>query len=296
MAKFNENITIIGLGLIGGSLAKSIRKAGLFNQIIGVDASLEHQSKAMELGLVDICMDLNKAIPKSQVIVLAVPVDTIEILLPNILDKLENQVVFDVGSTKHSILQNIIHHPRRGRFVACHPMAGTEFSGPEAAIEGLFDNGFNVICNAEQSDEDALKLVEQIFTAIGMNLIYQESEAHDTHVAYVSHISHISAFALALTVLHKEKSEEQIFQLASGGFRSSVRLAKSNPVTWSPIFEKNRDAVLDVLDEHITVLSKFRSLLIKKDFEQFKQLMTEANEIKGIIDQSNNNKNITNTK
>lgn len=283
MSDSKKNITIIGLGLIGGSIAKAVRKKGLFDKIIGVDASTEHQQKALELNLVDECMELNHAIPHSSMIVLATPVNVIESLLPNILDKIEDQIVFDVGSTKHEILQNVLHHPRRGRFVACHPMAGTEFSGPEAAVEDLFENGFNVICNAEKSDKDALKSVERLFTSIGMKLIYQNSEEHDTHVAYVSHISHISAFALALTVLHKEKSEERIFQLASGGFRSSVRLAKSNPLTWTPIFEQNRDAVMDVLDEHITVLSKFRSLLIKKDFEQFNELMNEANQIKRIL-------------
>ena len=278
-----RKIGIIGLGLIGGSLAKSCREVTYLERIVGVDMSDVHKKQALEMGLVDEVMELEEAVSTCDILVLATPVHIIVDLLPDILDLVEDQVVFDVGSAKKAIVDCIANHPKRGRFVACHPMSGTEFSGPSAAVDKLFDGKFNVICDHEKSDADALQIVKKLCEDMGMNLLFQEAEEHDTHVAYVSHISHISAFALALTVLNKEKSEERIFQLASGGFRSSVRLAKSNPVTWSPIFAQNRDAVLDVLDEHITVLSKFRSLIIKNDWEAFSEMMEKANEIKRIL-------------
>jgi len=281
--KEGKVIAIVGLGLIGGSFGKSLRKMDYIHEIIGVDHNKSHREQALELQLVDRCLPINEAIESSDIILLATPVNVIESILWDVLDQVDNQVVFDVGSTKKEIVRVIDRHPKRGRFVACHPMSGTEYSGPKAAIDDLFHNKYNVICDSDRSDQDALKVIESILRDVGMKLLYQEAEAHDTHVAYVSHISHISAFALALTVLNKEESEDQIFQLAGGGFRSSVRLAKSNPATWAPIFEQNRDSVLDVLDEHITVLSRFRSLLIKKDFEKFSSLMEEANQIKRIL-------------
>ncbi len=282
-------IAIVGLGLIGGSFAKAFKGKGFSSKIIGVDNNREHQKIAMEMNLVDEIRDLDDAIKYADIVLLATPVDSIEKLLPSVMNSIENQVVFDVGSTKASIIKSILNHPKRGRYVACHPMAGTEFLGPEASVAGLCDKAHNVIYNAEDSDEDALEMVQNLLSQIGMKLLYQQADEHDIHVSYLSHMSHISAFALALTVLHKEQSEEQIFQLASGGFRSSVRLAKSNPSTWVSIFEQNRDALLDVLDEHITVLSKFRSLLIKKDYESFEKLMLEANQtdIKSIIKSTN---------
>ncbi len=282
-----RKIAIVGLGLIGGSLGKSLGNLHYTGKIIGVDANQNHCDKAIELGIVEECMNLEDAVNAVDVIVLATPVNSIVKILPIILDKVEDQVVFDVGSTKKEIIDSVASHPKRGRFVACHPMSGTEFSGPEAAIEGLFKDSYNVICNSDDSDLDALTIVKSLCEDLGMKLLYQDAEAHDTHVAYVSHISHISAFALALTVLNKEQSEQQIFQLASGGFESSVRLAKSNPQTWAPIFAQNRDAVLDVLDEHITVLSQFRTLIIKKDWEVFGEMMGKANEIKRILNNDN---------
>jgi len=281
--KRRRNIAIVGLGLIGGSLAKSLGDLFHIGNIIGVDASDAHCKKAIELGLVQECMTLHEAVLAVDVVILATPVNALVSLLPHVLDIVEDQVVFDVGSTKKEIIDAVKNHPKRGRFVACHPMSGTEFSGPEAAVDGLFDGRFTVICNSEESDGDALNVVQSMCTDLGMKLLFQNAEAHDTHVAYVSHISHISAFALALTVLNKEESEEQIFQLASGGFESSVRLAKSNPATWSPIFAQNRDAVLDVLDEHITVLSQFRTMIIKKDWDGFSEMMAKANDIKRIL-------------
>ena len=189
----------------------------------------------------------------------------------------------EVGSTKKPIVESVRNHPKRANFIATHPMAGTEFSGPDAAISGLFEGKACVLCDIEDSSEAAHTAAKALFTALQMRILYLDADSHDVHTAYVSHISHISSFALALTVLEKERDENQIFDLASGGFESTVRLAKSNPATWIPIFEQNRDNVLDVLDEHISVLSQFRSLLIKRNFEEFKTMIEKANDIRRIL-------------
>jgi prephenate dehydrogenase len=264
-------IAVIGLGLIGGSMVKSLREVAFTKHVIGVDQSETHQQKALELGFVDECMSLQDAVQNSDLIIVATPVNTIANIVQQVLDLVTNQTVIDVGSTKSDILKQVINHPNRQNYVACHPMAGTEYSGPEAAVSGLFNDKYVVICNQHDSDPARVEL------------LYQEAEAHDMHVAYVSHISHISSFALAITVLNKEVDEDKIFELASTGFSSTVRLAKSSPKTWVPIFEQNRDNVLEVLDEHISVLSNFRSHLIKKNYDKFHDMICEANNIKKII-------------
>ncbi len=203
---------------------------------------------------------------------------------PEVLDLVQgHQVVMDVGSTKEQIMKMVDTHQARGRFVGTHPMAGTEYSGPTAAQEDLFSGKCCVIVDREKSDADALQVVQELYHALHMHVVYHASSEHDMHTAYVSHISHISSFALALTVLEKERDEKRIFELAGGGFSSTVRLAKSNPETWVPIFEQNRDHVLDVLDEHINTISRFRTLLIKKDFKAFYRMIEQANQIKKII-------------
>jgi prephenate dehydrogenase len=276
-------ITIIGIGLIGGSLAITLKENGFAERIIGVDASQDNLDKAIRRRIIDEDMALEEGVGAADIIVLAIPVDAMLTVLPKVLSLVDQQVVVDVGSTKGKLLDHIRQHPNRGRFVATHPMAGTEFSGPEAAVPNLFDRKCTVLIDREDSDEDALDVVEQLYASIPMRIVELDSEAHDLHTAYVSHISHISSFALALTVLAKEKDESRIFELASGGFSSTVRLAKSSPDMWIPIFRQNRDNVLDVLDEHINQLAHFRSLLIKKDFERFYQLIEEANDIKRIL-------------
>lgn len=276
-------ICIVGIGLIGGSLALALRDANFTSHVIGVDLEASHLQKAKELGLVDEGLALEEAVAKSDIIILAVPVDYITSLSVKVLDLVTDQVVMDVGSTKAQIMEAILDHPKRGRYVGTHPMAGTEYSGPEAAIADLFQGKCAVMVDVEKTDPDALKKVQSLYETVGMHLVYHESHAHDIHTAYVSHISHISSFALALTVLEKEKNEKRIFELAGGGFSSTVRLAKSNPKTWIPIFEQNRDYVLDVLDEHINVISQFRTLLIKKDFDSFHKLIEQANKIKKIV-------------
>ena len=276
-------ITIIGIGLIGGSMAINLKENGFAETIIGVDKSIENIDKALRRRLIDEGMSLEEAIPKSDLIILAIPVDAVVNILSSILDQISDQIVMDVGSTKGKLLSIIKDHPKRKQFVATHPMAGTEFSGPEAAIPNLFDGKCTVLCDIENSSEKAHEMVKQLYESLNMGILYLNADQHDVHAAYVSHISHISSFALALTVLEKEKNEKRIFELASGGFGSTVRLAKSSPDMWIPIFNQNRDNVLDVLDEHINTLARFRSLLIKKDFKSFYQLIEQANNIKKIL-------------
>lgn len=278
------NICIVGVGLIGGSLAITLKENKFASHIIGVDASQENLDKAIRRRLIDEDLPLDAAIERADLIVLSTPVDIMMGLLPRILDQVSGQqVVMDVGSTKKRLLDSVADHPMRHRFVSTHPMAGTEYSGPEAAIPNLFDRKYTVFCEAEKSDPDAVELVRSLYASIPMQMAFLDATAHDVHTAYVSHISHISSFALALTVLEKEKDESRIFELASSGFSSTVRLAKSSADMWVPIFRQNRDNVLDVLDEHINQLSRFRSLLIKQDFETFYQLIKEANTIKRML-------------
>ncbi|WP_375417246.1 prephenate dehydrogenase [uncultured Hymenobacter sp.] len=278
-------ITIIGLGLIGGSLALSLRQHGLARRLLGVEQSPAHARRALELGLVDALeTDLPAAVRQADLIVVAVPMDALLTVLPAVLDTLTPpQVVIDVGSTKAALLAAVAGHPRRGRFVAVHPMAGTEHSGPDAAVAGLFEGKTAVICDTAASDADAVQLVERLLRSLAMRLIYLDAAAHDLHTAYVSHISHISSFALALTVLEKEKEEQRIFDLASGGFESTVRLAKSAPATWVPIFRQNRLNVLDVLDEHLHQLHKLRALLAGEDYEGLAGQIQAANHISKIL-------------
>jgi len=277
-------IAIVGVGLIGGSLAISLKENGFAKTIIGIDTSQDHLDKAIRRRIIDEDASLEEGIEKADIIVLATPVDTMLSLLPDLLNKIDNQVVIDVGSTKEQLLATIKNHPKRGRFVATHPMAGTEYSGPEAAIPNLFDNKVTVLCDLEDSDADAIQKVKALYNSIPMKLTEMNAKNHDVHTAYVSHISHISSFALALTVLEKEANEDQIFNLASSGFSSSVRLAKSSPDMWTPIFRQNRDNLLDVLDEHINTLAKFRTLIIKKDFDQVHSLIEDANRIRKILE------------
>jgi len=276
-------VTIVGVGLIGGSLAIALKEKGIPQKVIGVEANYEHQQKALQLGLVDEIQDLDDAIKNSDLIVLATPVNAVAKLLPYVLDKIDRQIVMDVGSTKDGIMEVVKGHPKRGRFVATHPMWGTEHSGPEAAEKGAFAEKATVICDKDETDEDAVEIVENIYQQLGMHLVYMNGEEHDVHVAYVSHISHITSFALANTVLEKEREEDAIFELASAGFESTVRLAKSNPHTWASIFMQNRENVLDVLNEHISQLRKFKACLEKENYEYLEELMMNANKIKRII-------------
>lgn len=275
---------VVGIGLIGGSFALTLKDEKICDEVIGVDNSERNRDKALELGLVDHVLPLDEAVAAADLVVLATPVDSIPLLAVKVLNRVDRQVVIDMGSTKQELCEVIAQHPRRGRFVATHPMWGTEYSGPEAAEHGAFRGRTVVICDRELSDPDAVALVEDLYTRIGMPIRSMSAEEQDTHTAYVSHISHITSFALALTVLEKEREEEHIFDLAGGGFESTVRLAKSSPDTWVPIFLQNKYNVLDVLREHIHQLQIFRKMIEKDDAEGLRTAMQRANRIKKILD------------
>lgn len=278
-----KSITIVGMGLIGGSLAIQLHEKKISSRLYGVETHPGHARKALELELVDEILQLEEAICQSDIIILAVPVDEAVTLLPRVLDMLTHQAVLDLGSTKSPATEAVKGHPNRGRFVATHPMWGTEYSGPEAARRDAFTGKAAILCNTEESDPDALDWVKYMYNKIGMHVLEMEAGAHDLHAAYVSHISHITSFALANTVLEKEKEENAVFELASAGFESTVRLAKSNPSMWVPIFMQNRENVLDVLNEHITQLLKFRECLERSDKINLTRLIEEANTIRRII-------------
>jgi prephenate dehydrogenase len=276
-------ISVIGIGLIGGSMALALKEKGFADKVIGVDANAEHCEKALALGLVDEIMELKEAVLASDLIILATPINVAEVLLPQIMKLVDKQVIMDVGSTKKIICESVAENASRGRFVATHPMWGTEYSGPEAAVKGAFEGKATVICSKDDSDADAVALVEKVYGLLGMHLVYMNADDHDVHVAYVSHISHITSFALANTVLEKEKEGDAIFELASGGFESTVRLAKSNPAMWVPIFMQNKENVLDVLNEHIAQLRKFKACLEKENYAYLQELIENANGIKRIL-------------
>ena len=276
-------LAVIGIGLMGGSLALSLKKKGFVSNVIGVDNNPEHQAEALRLGIVDEIMTLEDAVKLSDIIAIATPVNIAEKLLPSVLDLVDQQIVFDLGSTKEAVAQIASAHAKKGRFVPTHPMWGTEFSGPSAAQSDAFENKATVICNKEQVDTDALLTVERLYKTLGMHIVSMNATKHDIHVAYVSHISHITSFALANTVLEKERESDNIFELASGGFDSTVRLAKSNAATWVPIFMQNKENVLDVLNEHISQLRKFKACLEKENFNYLTELIENANGIKRIL-------------
>jgi prephenate dehydrogenase len=278
-------VAVIGIGLIGGSLMIDLRKRGFADRIIGVDSNLQHSNIALLCGLVDEIDTLDNAVDRSDLIILSTPVDTNCLMLPGILDRIKGteKVVTDMGSTKGSIAKVSANHPGRGRYVALHPMSGTEFSGPLAAIGKLFDYKTAIICDPELSDTDALSVAERMLGILNMRKVYMNSSDHDVHVAYVSHISHITSFSLALSVLDKEREEQNILALAGGGFESTVRLAKSNAETWAPIFLENSKFILEVIDNYIEKMNLFKKMISDKDKEGLKALMDEANKIRKIL-------------
>lgn len=264
-------------------MANRLRETGFAKRIIGVDSSEKNIRASVELGWIDEAMTLKEAAVQSNLVIIAIPVDATAQLLPGILLMLDRQVLMDVGSTKGTICSLVAANDKRGRFVATHPMWGTEKDGPESVVPDAFKGRVAVICEKERSDADALEMAEDLYTKIGMQLVYMDADVHDVHAAYVSHISHIASYALSLTVLEKEKEEDAIFELASGGFESTVRLAKSNPAMWVPIFKQNRENVLDVLNEHIAQLRKIKSCLEKENFSYLGELIENANKIKRIL-------------
>lgn len=293
-------VGIVGLGLIGGSMAIDLRRRGFASEILGVEAEPVNASAALNIGLADEIVDLEQCIDRSDIVVLSVPVGTAVKMLPVVLDRFAEtrpgpdpadvssgvrckKIVIDVCSTKASLVEAVRNHPARRRYVATHPMAGTEYSGPWAAQPGLFDGRACIICNEDDSDRDAVEEIEALYDCLNMRLTSMDASAHDVHTAYVSHISHITSFALALTVLDKEKDEKHIFDLASGGFSSTVRLAKSNADMWVPILSQNRDNVLKVMDTYIEKMNEFRDAISSGDEKRIRELIGEANRIKRIL-------------
>ena len=283
-----NKLGIIGLGLIGGSMAIDLRRRGFASEFLGVDADPLNASAAEKMGLVDRVVTLEECIDQSDMVIVAVPVGAALKLLPDILDRFEqtgakDKIVIDVCSTKELLARSVKYHSCRRQYVASHPMSGTEYSGPWAAKPGLFDGRAGIICDSHESDPKAVRIVEELYQALNMRLIYMNSSNHDVHTAYVSHVSHVTSFALALTVLDKEKDEKHIFDLASGGFSSTVRLAKSGASMWTPILMQNRDNILHVMDTYIEKMQAFRQALAADDEDAVRDLIEEANKIRRII-------------
>ena len=283
-----RTIGIVGLGLIGGSMAVDLRARGYASQVIGTDRNPLNAEAACRLGLVDRTASLEECVGESDIILVSVPVSAAAGIIQSVLDMFKDReytdkIVMDVCSTKSQIAEQLKYHPFRKRYVASHPMAGTEHSGPWAAMPGLFDGRACIIADREESDDSAVRAVEELYRTLNMRIVYMTSDSHDVHTAYVSHLSHVSSFALALTVLDKERDEKHIFDLASGGFSSTVRLAKSNADMWVPIFMQNRDNLLHVVDTYIEKMQEFRQAVDEYDEDRVRSLIEEANRIRKII-------------
>ncbi|MDR2963984.1 MAG: prephenate dehydrogenase [Bacteroidales bacterium] len=276
------NITIIGTGLIGGSIAMAIR--GFNTKIIGVDSSEENIKTALELGIIDHAMEWKQAVMISELVILAVPVDAARALLPLILDCISDTcVVIDMGSTKVGICNNARRHPRRAQYVASHPMAGTENSGPQAAFADLFKGKKTIICEQELSSTFALNQAKLLYKILGMTILYMSPEDHDKHIAYVSHLAHVIAYALSITVLEIEKDEKKIFEMAGSGFDSTVRIAKSSTSMWTPILQQNADYLIASIDEYVETLLDFKRAIEHKDSARLSELIDEANKIRKVL-------------
>lgn len=279
-------VGIIGLGLIGGSMAIDLKRRGFAQKVLGVEADPVNAAAAQKMGLADELVSFEDGVSGSDIVIVAVPVGTAVAMLPKILDAFEgapDKIVIDTCSTKSNIVRCVHYHPCRGQYVATHPMAGTEYSGPWAAMPGLFDGRACIFANSEESSPKALARIEELYNVLNMRPIYMNADSHDVHTAYVSHISHVTSFALALTVLDKEKDEKHIFDLASGGFSSTVRLAKSNPDMWVPILTQNRENVLQVIDTYIDKMKAFRQAIDSFDEKGIEDLILQANRIKKIL-------------
>ncbi len=280
------NVTIIGLGLIGGSIARDLKKSGFATKLTGVDNNSDHAEEALKIKLVDEVQPLEKAVKSADIVVLAIPVDKIKTVLPIVLDEISSgTTVTDMGSTKSEIIETISDHPRRKNYIPAHPMSGTENSGPTAAIEGLFSGKIAIVCDHEFSGPQHLALVEKMFQAIGMNIAYMSADEQDHSTAFISHLPHAAAYALANAVQDKE-DRSIIFDLASGGFRSTVRLAKSTPAMWGPIFQQNKEYIIESLEVYIKHLKEFKDS-IKNDEEKMYSLMNNATKIRSVLDGNN---------
>jgi len=278
-------VSIVGLGLIGGSFALSLKECGFSKEIIGIDQSIDHQKLALEIGIADRILVLEEAIPISDLVIIAIPVDSTIKILPKILDLAgEKTAVMDAGSTKKFILESIKNHPKRRNFIGTHPMSGTENSGPSAAFSGLFSDKVAIICEKENSFDWVVSSAESVYNSMKSRILYMDAMAHDEHVGYVSHLSHVISYALAVAVLEKEKSTSTIFDLAAGGFASTARLAKSSSKMWTPIFEQNAENILPILDLYMEKLTDFKTYLQNGDMKSISGFIDEANKIRRILD------------
>ncbi len=277
-----KKVAVIGLGLIGGSLVVDIKRE-FESDIIGVDANLKNAKKALEIGFIDAISTIDK-LNDVDVVIIATPVDTISKITSEVLDIVKDDtLVFDVGSVKGEICKTLVNHPKRKNFLAAHPIAGTEFSGPEAAISNLFDGKVNIICELEKTERQIANKAFDIFDKLGMAYKYMSPVEHDRHIAYVSHLSHVSSFMLGKTVLGIEKNEQNIFELAGSGFESTVRLAKSSPNTWTPIFTQNKQNLLIALESYIKNLIEFKNLLKDNEVDKVHQIMSETNHLRKVL-------------
>jgi len=285
-------VTIIGLGLIGGSLARDLRSSNFATHLTGVDANPAHDQEALSLGLVDEVKPIHGAVKDADLVIIAIPVDAARHIVNEVLDVVGPEtVVADMGSTKNGICQVVGKHKRRAQYVATHPIAGTEFTGPAAAIDGLFAGKVAIICDRERSSAAAISLVEKMYQFLKMKVVNMNAVEHDEHIAYVSHLSHISSFALSNTVLEIEKDEKNIFNMAGSGFASTVRLAKSAPSMWAPIFEQNQENISIALGTYIEKLINFKKLIDDKNVTALESLMSEANEVRRVLEGITLNKN-----
>lgn len=278
-----KNIYIIGVGLIGGSLAIDIKMKYPEAVIHGISRKEATLDEALALNLIDKKAILDDIV-NADLVIISIPVDATVKLLPAILDKIsDNGLVVDAGSTKVDICKVVENHPKRRNFLAMHPIAGTEHSGPSAAIPGLFVGKTNIICEVEKTTFKLQEKALELFKSIGMRMRYMNPEAHDKHIAYVSHLSHISSFMLGKTVIDKEQNERDIFDMAGSGFASTVRLAKSSPEMWTPIFKQNKQNVVKTLEEYIANLTHFKNLMKEDDFDAIFKEMEQTNRIKDIL-------------
>ncbi|WP_346856352.1 prephenate dehydrogenase [uncultured Draconibacterium sp.] len=286
--KYNQmKVTIIGLGLIGGSIARDLRKSGFATELVGIETNEEHAKQALELGLVDRIENLETGVKNTDLVVIAIPVNKVLAVLPKVLDLIDSgTTVTDMGSTKKDLVDSVADHKRRKNFIPSHPMSGTEDSGPGAALEGLFKEKIAILCDQEDSGPQHVALVEKMFQNLGMDIAYMTSDEQDHSTAFVSHLPHAAAFALANAVQAKE-DRNIIFDLASGGFRSTVRLAKSSGSMWHPIFQQNRKYVVESLDVYIKHLTEFRDCMRDEDDEKMWDLIRSANNIRGILEGEN---------
>lgn len=276
-------VLVIGLGLIGGSMAIDLKTTRKDIVLVGYDANEDHLNTALSLGLIDGKASLEDA-ASADVVIVSIPVNVSLKVIPNVLDIVKDDtLVFDVGSTKANICKVVSEHPNRRNFLAAHPIAGTEYSGPKAAISGLYKGKTNIVCEVEKTAFKVQERAMEIFNDLGMRIRYMDPEAHDRHIAYVSHLSHISSFMLGKTVIEKERNERDIFDMAGSGFESTVRLAKSSPAMWSPIFEQNKENVIETLEEYIVNLQRFKDLMEANDFQAIYKEMEDTNRIKEIL-------------